>query len=86
MVLKRVSCVLVLVAVVIFCSANAIAGGLALNELRISDSTNDDDNNFFEIAGNPGDSLDGLTVLTLSGEFEPGQIDFATPCRSFHPG
>ena len=54
------------------------AHAASLNEIRISHSTADDDNNFYELAGSPGESLDGLTVLTISGEFAPGQIDFAS--------
>ena len=34
-------------------------------------------NNYFELAGPAGESLDGLTVLSISGEFEPGEITFA---------
>ena len=47
-----------------------------LNELRIS-QPGDDDNEFFEIAGTPGASLDGVSFLIVSGEFAPGSIDFA---------
>ena len=53
------------------------AFGLQFNEIRISAASDDDVNNFFELIGSAGESLDGLSVLTISGEFEPGTIDFA---------
>jgi hypothetical protein len=70
----------VFAALAVLCVTSAVlqAGGPALNEIKISDLANDDESNFFEIAGSAGLSLDGLTVLSISGEFEPGQIDFAT--------
>ena len=45
-----------------------------INELRISASP---DAEFFELQGAANTSLDGLTYLVLSGEFNPGQIDEA---------
>ncbi len=49
-----------------------------INELRISSSgSSDDTSNFIELVGTPGQSLDGHALLVISGEFEPGQIDFA---------
>ncbi|MGF1503479.1 MAG: DUF4214 domain-containing protein [Paracoccaceae bacterium] len=51
---------------------------MTLNELRISNpSPLDDTSNFVELFGTPGESLDGQTLLVVSSEFEPGQIDFA---------
>ncbi|ERN43024.1 putative extracellular nuclease [Rubidibacter lacunae KORDI 51-2] len=50
---------------------------LVFNELRISASAGDTTNNFVELFGAPGMSLDGLTLVVLSGEFAPGQVDFA---------
>ncbi len=46
-----------------------------LNEIRIGQSGTDAD--FVEIHAEAGASLDGLTLVVLSGEFAPGQIDFA---------
>ncbi|MEL7314883.1 MAG: ExeM/NucH family extracellular endonuclease [Cyanobacteria bacterium J06559_3] len=62
-------------------TANGGGGGapdLAINELRISSpGGSDDDSNFVEIFGADGTSLDGVSLVVLSGEFEPGQVDFA---------
>lgn len=68
----------VVAALIVGLVALTTVNAASLNEIRISDVANDDDNNFFEIAGSPGESLDGLSVLTVSGEFEPGQIDYAS--------
>ena len=46
-----------------------------INEFRISSSNNDSTNNFLEVATTPDTSLNNFTVVKLSGEFEPGQID-----------
>lgn len=54
-----------------------VAQAATLNEFRISAGADDDTNNFFELAGTPGESLDGLTVLSISNEFNPGEISFA---------
>ncbi len=49
-----------------------------INELRISSpGSTDDTSNFVEILADPGTVLDGLTLVVLSSEFAPGQIDFA---------
>ena len=54
--------------------------GATLNEIRISAPGDDDDvNNFVEIAGMAGESLDNLTLVSMSIEFEPGEISFAIP-------
>ena len=50
---------------------------VVINELRISAPGDEIGENFFELFGDAGASLDGLTLLVLSGEFEPGQVDFA---------
>lgn len=51
---------------------------IAINELRISSSgSSDDDSNFVEIFGAAGTSLDNVSLVVLSGEFNPGQVDFA---------
>jgi len=51
---------------------------VAINEFRVSSSgASDDTSNFVEIAATPGQSFDGLTLLAISGEFAPGQVDFA---------
>jgi len=50
---------------------------VSINELRISSpGSSDDDSNFIELFGENGTSLDNLSAVVLSGEFEPGQIDF----------
>ncbi len=60
-----------------------VAGGAVLpvvriNEIRISSSgASDDVSNYVELFGTPGTSLAGLTLVVLSGEFQPGQVDFA---------
>ncbi len=46
-----------------------------INELRVNKDGSQAD--FFEIQGDADTSLDGLTYLVLSGEFEPGLVDFA---------
>ncbi|WP_306131657.1 ExeM/NucH family extracellular endonuclease [Roseivivax marinus] len=49
-----------------------------INELRISsEGASDDTSNFVELYGTPGQSFDGLTLLAVSGEFAPGQVDYA---------
>lgn len=51
---------------------------LKINELRISSSgASDEDSNFVEIFGESGTALEGVSLVVLSGEFEPGQVDFA---------
>lgn len=56
---------------------NSFANAASLNEVRISWPGGDDDvNNFVEIAGTPGESLDGLTLVSMSAEFEPGELSF----------
>ncbi|MGD1927571.1 MAG: endonuclease/exonuclease/phosphatase family protein [Leptolyngbyaceae cyanobacterium] len=51
---------------------------VSLNELRISSpSASDNDSNFVELFGEANTTLDGLSLVLLSGEFEPGQVDFA---------
>ncbi|MFP7571692.1 endonuclease/exonuclease/phosphatase family protein [Marivita sp. S2033] len=49
---------------------------IAINEVRIS-QTGPDTDDFVELFTTPGASFDGKTLVALSGEFEPGQIDFA---------
>lgn len=52
--------------------------GVAINEFRISSSgASDDTSNFVELLAQPGQGFDGLTLLAVSGEFAPGQVDFA---------
>lgn len=53
----------------------------SINEIRHNQPGDDFD--FFEIAGAPGESLDGLSFLAVSGEFEPGQIDSAVSLDGF---
>ncbi len=51
---------------------------VALNELRISTGGSSDNvSNYVEVFGDPNASLSGLSIVVLSGEFEPGQVDFA---------
>lgn len=51
---------------------------LKINELRISTSgASDNTSNFIELIGPPNQSLDGRTLVVISGEFAPGNIDFA---------
>ena len=53
--------------------------GASLNEIRISWPGGDDSvNNFVEIAGTPGESLDGLSLVSMSTEFAPGELTFVT--------
>ncbi|MGJ8686852.1 MAG: ExeM/NucH family extracellular endonuclease, partial [Spongiibacteraceae bacterium] len=42
-----------------------------------SSGDSDDTSNFVELYTDPGQSLDGLTLLVVSGEFSPGAVDFA---------
>ncbi len=51
---------------------------MQINELRISSPGGRDDvSNFVELFAAPGTRTDGLALLVLSGEFAPGQVDFA---------
>lgn len=51
---------------------------VALNELRISTGGSSDNvSNYVEVFGGPNTALTGLFIVALSGEFEPGQVDFA---------
>ena len=51
---------------------------VGINELRISSSgSGDDSSNYVELVAEPGTSLDGLSLLVVSSEFEPGRVDFA---------
>ncbi len=51
---------------------------MQINELRISSpGDSDDTSNFVEIVATPDTGLTGLTLVVLSGEFAPGQVDFA---------
>lgn len=49
---------------------------IAINEVRISQPGANTDN-FVELFAKPGTSFDGKSLVVLSGEFAPGQIDFA---------
>ncbi|MBQ0811352.1 MAG: ExeM/NucH family extracellular endonuclease [Roseovarius sp.] len=51
---------------------------VAINEFRVSSGgASDNTSNFVELVATPGQSFDGLTLLAVSGEFSPGQVDFA---------
>ncbi|NJL74446.1 MAG: hypothetical protein HC892_04780 [Saprospiraceae bacterium] len=51
---------------------------VCINELRISSDVDDDlSNNFVELRGSNNTSLNGLYLVVLSGEFNPGLVDFA---------
>ncbi len=51
---------------------------VTINELRISSSGSSDNvSNYVELFGEPSTNLTGLSIVVLSGEFEPGQVDFA---------
>ncbi|MEL6574057.1 MAG: choice-of-anchor I family protein, partial [Pseudomonadota bacterium] len=51
---------------------------VVINEYRISSAGDaDDTSNFVELFTTPGASFDGLTLLVLSGEFNPGEINNA---------
>ncbi|MEM8588344.1 MAG: endonuclease/exonuclease/phosphatase family protein [Pseudomonadota bacterium] len=49
-------------------------GDVLINEFRNGGGSNDE---FFELSGTPGTSLDGLTLIILSGESDPGRVDRA---------
>lgn len=71
--------VLALVTAIFIMASAARAHALTINEIRIASPGNTDNtSNFFELAGDPQESLDGLTFLALSGEFQPGLINSAT--------
>src|SRR5690606_4945346 len=57
-------------------NANNCGGGgtplVYINETHVS-LTGSPDADFFEIQGQPGTSLTGLTYISISGEFSPGQ-------------
>lgn len=51
---------------------------VSINEFRVSSGgASDNTSNFVELVATPGQSFDGLTLLAVSGEFAPGQVDFA---------
>ncbi|MBM2578099.1 hypothetical protein JQC91_17465 [Jannaschia sp. Os4] len=50
---------------------------VSINEFRISSADGGDTSNFVELKTDPGASLEGLTLLAVSGEFAPGQVDAA---------
>lgn len=51
---------------------------VTINEFRVSSpGASDDTSNFVELHGQAGASSDGLTLLAISGEYEPGSVDFA---------
>ncbi|MCL3882974.1 endonuclease/exonuclease/phosphatase family protein [Marivita sp. GX14005] len=56
---------------------NGTGGGdIAINEFRVAQSGPDTDD-FVELLAAPGQSFDGKTLLAISGEFAPGNIDAA---------
>ena len=61
-------------------SSTAFAGVPAqINEIRISEPGTDE-NNFWELALDPSNgpgALNNVSLITVSGEFEPGLIEFA---------
>lgn len=61
--------------------ATAASTSVAINELRMRDSVNDNvSNNFLEVyqtAGAGNNALSGLTLLAISSSFNPGLINFA---------
>lgn len=53
---------------------------VAFNEFRISSpGSTDDTSNFVELFASPGASFNSLTLLVISGEFNPGSVDFVIP-------
>jgi hypothetical protein len=71
--LARLICVLALAAMPLTASA------AMLNEIRI-DQTSTDYDEYFELAGTPGESLDGLTLLVIG---DAGAIENVTPLDGF---
>ena len=59
-----------------FANVTPPALSVEINEFRVSEPGTDN-NNFVELFTDPGADLTGLTLLAVSGEFEPGQIDLA---------
>jgi hypothetical protein len=55
--------------------ASGVSEAITINEVRISQPGIDTDN-FWELAGVPNESLAGLSLLNISGEFDPGLINF----------
>jgi len=49
-------------------------GEVLINEFRNGGGSNDE---FLELSGTPGTLLDGLTLIILSGESDPGRVDRA---------
>lgn len=58
------------------------ASPIVINELRLNQPGADDDE-FFELAGPPGTSLDGHSFLIVSGEFAPGVVERAVSLDGF---
>jgi len=63
------------IGITTFTLATAVNAAL-LSEIRISSQSGDDDSNFVEITGTPGEDLSGFSLLSISAEFEPGEVSF----------
>jgi hypothetical protein len=57
------------------CLAFAGAANAAVINEWVSNDTSTDTHEFIELCGNPGESLDGLTVVLIEGETSKGNID-----------
>ncbi len=53
-----------------------------INEVRLNQPGPENDN-FFELAGAAGTSLNGHALIVVSGEFAPGQIEVVVPLDGF---
>lgn len=72
---------------VVALAVSATANAQQINEMRISSpGATDDVSNFFELFDAPGTSLDGLTFLAISSEFNPGLVNNAISLDGFSIG
>lgn len=65
-------------ALLLLVATSASVSAQTFNEIRISSPGAEDDvSNFVELFGIAGTSLDGLSILSISSEFNPGEVSFA---------
>ena len=65
----RISCLLSIVVCAVLSSPSPAGQSILLSEIRV-DEPSTDNNEFFELRGTPGASLDGITYLVI-GEYPP---------------
>jgi len=67
----------------VFLFAAGLSADVLINEIRIDQPSNDDDE-YFELAGTPGESLDGLTYVVIGdGSAGSGVVENATDLTGY---